>query len=119
MGSITRAAAGPPDGAMLGYRMSKAAANAAAAALAARLRPRGVAVGVVHPGSVATDMYAYYHQTGDGGSSAFSRLAAPGAPQTPADAARRVVDVALALSVGGAFQFESVAGDGEGGVVPW
>lgn len=67
MGSIARAAAGAPGGAMLGYRMSKAAANAAAAALAADLRPAGVAVLAIHPGTIATDMYAYYHSAEGGG----------------------------------------------------
>jgi NAD(P)-dependent dehydrogenase (short-subunit alcohol dehydrogenase family) len=114
MGSVARAAAGPAEGAMLSYRMSKAAANAAAAALAARLRPRGVAVGVVHPGAVATDMYSYYH---GGGAAAFSRLAAPGAPSTPAEAAKEVVDVALALQATDAFVFRTV--EGGGGVLPW
>jgi NAD(P)-dependent dehydrogenase (short-subunit alcohol dehydrogenase family) len=39
-----------------GYRMSKAAVNAAFVSLARDLAPRGVAVGIYHPGMVATEM---------------------------------------------------------------
>ncbi|MGE5128064.1 MAG: SDR family NAD(P)-dependent oxidoreductase, partial [Sphingomonadaceae bacterium] len=39
-----------------GYRMSKAALNAAGVSLANDLKPRGVAVVILHPGSVRTDM---------------------------------------------------------------
>lgn len=44
------------SGAYYGYRMSKAAVNAAGVSLARDLAPRGVAVGLFHPGMVATDM---------------------------------------------------------------
>jgi NAD(P)-dependent dehydrogenase (short-subunit alcohol dehydrogenase family) len=44
------------SGAYYGYRMSKAAVNMAGASLAVDLRPRGVAVALLHPGMVATDM---------------------------------------------------------------
>lgn len=44
------------SGGHYGYRMSKAAVNAAAVSLAHDLRDRGVAVAVLHPGLVATDM---------------------------------------------------------------
>jgi NAD(P)-dependent dehydrogenase (short-subunit alcohol dehydrogenase family) len=44
------------SGGYYGYRMSKAALNAAGASLAHDLRPRGVAVVMLHPGAVRTDM---------------------------------------------------------------
>jgi NAD(P)-dependent dehydrogenase (short-subunit alcohol dehydrogenase family) len=44
------------SGGMYGYRMSKAAVNMAAVNLAYELRSAGVAVGLLHPGMVATDM---------------------------------------------------------------
>lgn len=39
-----------------GYRMSKAALNAAGVSLAHDLKPRGVAVVIIHPGAVRTEM---------------------------------------------------------------
>ena len=44
------------SGGYYGYRMSKAALNAAGASLAHELRPSGVALVVLHPGAVRTDM---------------------------------------------------------------
>ena len=44
------------SGGYYGYRMSKAALNAAAVSLARDLRLRGIAVGILHPGFVRTDM---------------------------------------------------------------
>ena len=44
------------SGGSYGYRMSKAALNAAGRSLAIDLRPRGIAVGILHPGWVRTDM---------------------------------------------------------------
>lgn len=44
------------SGGMYGYRMSKAALNIAGKSLAVDLRPSGVAVGIFHPGLVATQM---------------------------------------------------------------
>ncbi|MCA9546657.1 MAG: SDR family oxidoreductase, partial [Myxococcales bacterium] len=52
MGSV----ADNTSGGYYGYRMSKAALNMAAMSLAHDLRPRGVAVAVVHPGFVRTEM---------------------------------------------------------------
>ncbi len=52
MGSI----ADNTSGGSYGYRMSKAALNAAGRSLAVDLRPRGIKVGIVHPGWVRTDM---------------------------------------------------------------
>lgn len=44
------------SGGEYGYRMSKAALNAAGVSLAHDLKPRGVAVVILHPGSVRTEM---------------------------------------------------------------
>ena len=44
------------SGGNYGYRMSKAAANMAGKNLAIELKDRGIAVGLLHPGLVATDM---------------------------------------------------------------
>ncbi len=52
MGSI----ADNTSGSRYGYRMSKAAVNAAAKSLAVDLRPRDIAVAILHPGFVRTDM---------------------------------------------------------------
>jgi NAD(P)-dependent dehydrogenase (short-subunit alcohol dehydrogenase family) len=57
MGSI----ADNGSGGHYGYRMSKAALNAAGRSLAIDLKPRGIAVLLLHPGYVRTDM------TGGGG----------------------------------------------------
>lgn len=54
MGSI----ADNTSGSRYGYRMSKAALNMAAVSLAHDLRDQGIAVAVVHPGFVRTDMTA-------------------------------------------------------------
>jgi len=52
MGSI----ADNDSGGHYGYRMSKAAVNMAGASLAHELKPRGIAVVLLHPGYVRTDM---------------------------------------------------------------
>ena len=52
MGSI----ADNGSGGYYGYRMSKAALNAAGKSLAIDLKPKGILVGIFHPGYVATDM---------------------------------------------------------------
>jgi NAD(P)-dependent dehydrogenase (short-subunit alcohol dehydrogenase family) len=44
------------SGGYYGYRMSKAALNAAGVSLAVDLRPRGIAVAILHPGFVRTEM---------------------------------------------------------------
>ena len=44
-----------------GYRMSKAALNMAGKSLAVDLRGRGVAVAILHPGMVKTDMIGANH----------------------------------------------------------
>ena len=52
MGSI----ADNDSGGSYGYRMSKAALNAAGVSLARDLEPNGIAVAILHPGYVRTDM---------------------------------------------------------------
>ncbi len=52
MGSI----ADNSSGGYYGYRMSKAALNAAGKSLALDLSPKGIAVAILHPGFVQTDM---------------------------------------------------------------
>lgn len=55
MGSI----ADNDSGGRYGYRMTKAALNAAGKSLAVDLRPRGIAVAILHPGYVQTAMTGY------------------------------------------------------------
>ncbi len=52
MGSV----ADNDSGGHYGYRMSKAAVNMAGTSLAVDLKPKGIAVGLLHPGYVKTDM---------------------------------------------------------------
>jgi len=52
MGSV----ADNTSGGRYGYRMSKAALNIAGVSLACDLKPRGIAVAILHPGLVGTDM---------------------------------------------------------------
>lgn len=47
------------SGAYYGYRMSKAALNAAGVSLARDLKPRGIAVALLHPGFVQTRMVGF------------------------------------------------------------
>ncbi len=47
------------SGAYYGYRMSKAALNAASVSLAKDLQPHGIAVGILHPGFVQTSMVGF------------------------------------------------------------
>ncbi|MCW3173704.1 SDR family oxidoreductase [Shewanella subflava] len=55
MGSI----ADNTSGGRYGYRMSKAALNAASMSLSVDLKPRNIAVGIYHPGYVQTGMVNY------------------------------------------------------------
>lgn len=55
MGSI----ADNGSGGYYGYRMSKAALNAAGKSLANDLKPNGIAVAILHPGFVQTEMVGY------------------------------------------------------------
>jgi NAD(P)-dependent dehydrogenase (short-subunit alcohol dehydrogenase family) len=52
MGSVTDNS----SGGRYGYRMSKAALNIASVSMARDLKPKGVAVAILHPGLVGTDM---------------------------------------------------------------
>jgi NAD(P)-dependent dehydrogenase (short-subunit alcohol dehydrogenase family) len=47
------------SGGYYGYRMSKTALNMAGRSLAIDLRPRGIAVAILHPGMVATRMVGF------------------------------------------------------------
>ena len=85
------------SGGYYGYRMSKAALNAAGMSLARDLRGAGVAVAILHPGPVRTDM------TGGAGNI------------EPDDAAKQLVDRidALKLETTGTFWHAN------GEVLPW
>jgi NAD(P)-dependent dehydrogenase (short-subunit alcohol dehydrogenase family) len=93
MGSI----ADNSSGGFYGYRMSKAALNAAGVSLAHDLRPRGIAVALLHPGYVRTEM------TGNQGGIA------------PSDAASQLIAriEALTLETSGTFQHAN------GEPLPW
>lgn len=93
MGSI----ADNGSGGYYGYRMSKSAVNAAGVSLAHDLKVRGIAVALIHPGMVATEMTGRH-----------------GVP--PEDAARGVIARidALTLATSGKFVH---AGTGE--ELPW
>jgi NAD(P)-dependent dehydrogenase (short-subunit alcohol dehydrogenase family) len=58
MGSI----ADNDSGAYYGYRMSKAALNAAGVSMSIDLKPKGIAVAILHPGYVQTDMTGHQGQ---------------------------------------------------------
>jgi NAD(P)-dependent dehydrogenase (short-subunit alcohol dehydrogenase family) len=64
------------SGGHYGYRMSKAALNSAGVSLARDLGPRGVAVAIIHPGMVNTDMLASLGERG---------------PLEPLDSARGII----------------------------
>ena len=93
MGSV----ADNTSGGAYGYRASKAAVNAIGKSLAIDLAPRGIAVVLLHPGYVATDMV--------GGSG----------DVTPEQAARQLVERldALTLEQAGAFMHAN------GSELPW
>jgi NAD(P)-dependent dehydrogenase (short-subunit alcohol dehydrogenase family) len=93
MGSI----ADNGSGGYYGYRMSKAALNAAGMSLARDLRAAGVAVAILHPGYVRTEMTDYSGSV------------------EPDDAAKQLVDRidALTLETSGTFWHAN------GQVLPW
>jgi len=93
MGSI----ADNGSGGYYGYRMSKAALNAAGMSLAVDLKPRGVAVSILHPGPVRTEM------TGGHGS------------VEPLDAARNLLARIDELTVQTTGQFRHANGE----QLPW
>ena len=85
------------SGGYYGYRASKAAVNAIGKSLAVDLKPRGVAVFLLHPGYVATDMVG---RSGD---------------ITPEVAAQRLVELVdrLSLEQSGSFRHSN------GSELPW
>jgi len=85
------------SGGYYGYRMSKAALNAAGMSLARDLAPAGIAVGILHPGFVRTDMT---EGTGN---------------VDPADAAKQLVDRLEALTPETTGTFWHANGQ----VLPW
>lgn len=85
------------SGGMYGYRMSKAALNMAGVSLAHDLKGDGVAVAILHPGFVATDM------TNRQGS------------VHPADAARALIERIDALDLAHSGTFWHMNGE----VLPW
>ena len=93
MGSI----ADNGSGGYYGYRMSKAALNAAGKSLALDLKPKGISVAILHPGFVQTDMVGH---AGD---------------ITPAEAAKRLAARLddLTLQTTGSFWHSN------GEVLPW
>jgi NAD(P)-dependent dehydrogenase (short-subunit alcohol dehydrogenase family) len=93
MGSI----ADNGSGGYYGYRMSKAALNAAGVSLAHDLRGRGVAVVILHPGFVRTEM------TGGGGS------------LEPAESARMLLERIDALTLATTGRFLHANGE----QLPW
>ncbi|KZN37156.1 hypothetical protein N480_15285 [Pseudoalteromonas luteoviolacea S2607] len=93
MGSI----ADNGSGAYIGYRMSKAALNAAGVSLAHELKPRGIAVALLHPGFVQTQMVNY---AGDIG---------------PEEAASRLIQRIEELNLANSGSFWHSNGD----VLPW
>lgn len=85
------------SGGRYGYRMSKAALNAAGKSLAVDLKPRGIAVGIMHPGYVRTGMTEHRGHI------------------EPREAAERLVDRMDALSLANTGTFWHSNGD----VLPW
>jgi NAD(P)-dependent dehydrogenase (short-subunit alcohol dehydrogenase family) len=85
------------SGGRYGYRMSKAALNMAGVSLSHDLRPRGIAVAILHPGLVATDMIGGHGDI------------------TPADAADRLARRIDALTLANSGTFWHANGE----VLPW
>jgi NAD(P)-dependent dehydrogenase (short-subunit alcohol dehydrogenase family) len=88
MGSIQLA-----DGGMIAYRISKAALNMLTRNKAVEYKKDGIAVVIVHPGWVRTDM---------GG---------PAAPMTVAESARKIFQLIEMISLSNTGDFISVTGD--------
>lgn len=93
MGSITDNA----SGGRYGYRMSKAALNAAAMSLSHDLASNNVAVGIYHPGYVQTDMVNY------------------GGDISASDSAKKLVNLInqLTMAESGVFKHSN------GSILPW
>ena len=86
-----------PSGGNYGYRMSKAALNAAGMSLARDLRGDGIAVAILHPGYVRTDMTDHAGNI------------------DPADAAKQLVDRIEALTLENTGTFWHANGQ----ILPW
>lgn len=84
------------SGGYYGYRMSKTALNMAGRSLAVDLRPRGIAVAILHPGMVATRMVGF-----------------SGIP--PEQAAAGLLARLDALTLGGSGRFRHATGE----ALPW
>lgn len=84
------------SGGMYGYRMSKAALNIAGKSLSIDLKPLGIAVGIFHPGMVATEMTGRH-----------------GIP--PEDSARNLIERIDQLTLDNSGQFLHA----EGSSLPW
>jgi len=97
------------SGGMYGYRMSKAAANMAGVSLARDLAPRGIAVVMLHPGMVRTDLLA----TASGGIP--PAMTAGAALLEPDDVAPFLVARIDELAVATSGRFLTRSGD----VLPW
>ncbi len=97
MGSI----ADNGSGGAYGYRMSKAALNMAGSSLAKDLRSEGIAVGILHPGMVATDMTV--------------RFGRNSSMQTPHDAAAQLVERIDELTMESSGSFRHANGE----PLPW
>ncbi len=80
-----------PNGANYGYKMSKAALNMAAMCLATDLAPEGIAVMLLHPGAVATDLFAAFHGCQPGDSSVQPATTSHGGPLTVQQSAANIV----------------------------
>ncbi len=85
------------SGGQYGYRMSKAALNAASKSLAHDLKPRGIAVAILHPGYVQTGMVNF------------------GGEIPPATAAERLIKRIDGLTLANSGTFWHSNGD----VLPW
>ncbi|WP_339670893.1 SDR family oxidoreductase [Dasania marina] len=85
------------SGGQYGYRMSKAALNAASVSLAQDLKNRGIAVAILHPGYVQTEMVGF------------------GGEVTPAAAAGRLIARVDALNLQNTGTFWHANGE----VLPW
>jgi NAD(P)-dependent dehydrogenase (short-subunit alcohol dehydrogenase family) len=81
------------DGGMTSYRVSKAALNMLTRNQAIEYKKDGIAVVMVHPGWVRTDM---------GG---------PAAPMTVAESARKIFQIIEMISLSNTGEFISVTGD--------
>eukprot|EP00892_Ulva_mutabilis_P008270 jgi/Ulvmu1/5815/UM025_0072.1 len=92
MGSFGELGPGP----LVGYRMSKSAAHMAVRCLAEDLKEQGIAVAVVHPGVVKTDMLKVSRST----------------PQvTPEESAAGIADVAESLDMDSTGRFCNFKGE--------